>query len=144
VTIDGVLDWVLDLLTTYAHDLELQSVTTPPLISIIHKSPQHPLSLFHPVVCVFTSRSLVTASNRGYSWASAHKSSLNGGSLPAFFQLPHFFTAPRTKLMWLESESELLYDWRFTANQFVLAPSPLRLTARIIFLNWAPMVIVLI
>jgi hypothetical protein len=29
-----------------------------------------------------------------------------------------------------ESESELLYDWRFTANQFVLAPSPLRLTAR--------------
>jgi hypothetical protein len=27
------------------------------------------------------------------------------------------------------SESELLYDWRFTANHFVLAPSPLRLTA---------------
>jgi hypothetical protein len=26
------------------------------------------------------------------------------------------------------SESELLYDWRFTANQFVLATSPLRLT----------------
>jgi hypothetical protein len=32
-----------------------------------------------------------------------------------------------------ESESELLYDWRFPANQFVLAPSPLRLTARILF-----------
>jgi hypothetical protein len=27
-----------------------------------------------------------------------------------------------------ESESELLYDWRFTANQFVLVPSLLRLT----------------
>jgi hypothetical protein len=27
-----------------------------------------------------------------------------------------------------ESESELLYDWWFTANQFVLATSPLRLT----------------
>jgi hypothetical protein len=27
------------------------------------------------------------------------------------------------------SESELLYDWRFTANQFVLATNPLRLTA---------------
>jgi hypothetical protein len=27
-----------------------------------------------------------------------------------------------------ESESELLYDWRFTANQFVLAASPLRFT----------------
>jgi hypothetical protein len=26
-------------------------------------------------------------------------------------------------------ERELLYDWRFTANQFFLAPSPLRLTA---------------
>jgi hypothetical protein len=28
------------------------------------------------------------------------------------------------------SESELLYDWRFTANQFVLATSPLRITTR--------------
>jgi hypothetical protein len=27
-----------------------------------------------------------------------------------------------------ESESELLYDWRFTANQFVLKTSPLKLT----------------
>jgi hypothetical protein len=27
-----------------------------------------------------------------------------------------------------ESESELLYDWRFIANQFVLATSPSRLT----------------
>jgi hypothetical protein len=27
--------------------------------------------------------------------------------------------------------SELLYDWRFTPNQFVLAPSPLRPTTRI-------------
>jgi hypothetical protein len=32
-----------------------------------------------------------------------------------------------------ESESELLYDWWFTANQFVLAPSPLRLTTRDFF-----------
>jgi hypothetical protein len=30
-----------------------------------------------------------------------------------------------------ESESELLYDWWFTANQFVLATSLLRLTTRI-------------
>jgi hypothetical protein len=29
-----------------------------------------------------------------------------------------------------ESESELLYDWRFTANQFVSATNPLRLTTR--------------
>jgi hypothetical protein len=47
---------------------------------------------------------------------------------------------------WLssESESESLYDWRFTANHFVLAPSPMRLTARILFLIWTPAVIVLI
>jgi hypothetical protein len=31
-------------------------------------------------------------------------------------------------LFWLKFESELLYDWRFSANQFVLASSPLRLT----------------
>jgi hypothetical protein len=32
-----------------------------------------------------------------------------------------------------DSESELLYGWRFTANQFVLKPSRLRLTGRIFF-----------
>jgi hypothetical protein len=35
----------------------------------------------------------------------------------------HIFCLTRS-----ESESELLYDWRFTANLFVLAKSPLRLT----------------
>jgi hypothetical protein len=35
----------------------------------------------------------------------------------------YFSTSPVS-----ESESELLYDWWFTANQFVLATSPLRLT----------------
>jgi hypothetical protein len=35
-----------------------------------------------PACCVFTNHSLVTASNSGYSSASALKSSLNGGSLP--------------------------------------------------------------
>jgi hypothetical protein len=29
-----------------------------------------------------------------------------------------------------DSESEILYDWRFTANQFVLAKSPLRPTTK--------------
>jgi hypothetical protein len=32
-----------------------------------------------------------------------------------------------------ESDSELLYYWRFTANQFVLVTSPLRLTTTIFF-----------
>jgi hypothetical protein len=53
----------MDLLTIYTHYSEVQIITAPPLISTIHKSPQHPLSLFKPAV--FTSRSLVTASNSG-------------------------------------------------------------------------------
>jgi hypothetical protein len=36
------------------------------------------------------------------------------------------------------SESELLYNWRFTANQFVLAPSSLRFMTRDFFLQMNP------
>jgi hypothetical protein len=50
VTMEGVLDWKMDLLTTYIHDSEIQAITAPPLISTIHKLPQHPLSLFHSVM----------------------------------------------------------------------------------------------
>jgi hypothetical protein len=50
VTIRRGLNWILDLLTTYTHDSELQAVTAPPLISTIHKPPRHPLSLFQPAV----------------------------------------------------------------------------------------------
>jgi hypothetical protein len=45
-----------------------------------------------------------------------------------------------TTLDWLcldwfasEAKSELLYDWRFTASQFILVPSPFRITTRIFF-----------
>jgi hypothetical protein len=69
------MDCILDLMTTYTHDSELQAITEPPLISTIHKSPQHPLSLFQPAV-VFISRSLATASNSGdYSASRAQVSS---------------------------------------------------------------------
>jgi hypothetical protein len=50
MTIDKVLDWILVLLTTYAHASELQAITAPLLISILYKSPQHPLSLYQPAV----------------------------------------------------------------------------------------------
>jgi hypothetical protein len=40
-------------------------------------------------------------------------------------------TAPLNK-RFMEIESELLYDWRFTINQFVLAPSPLIPTTSIL------------
>jgi hypothetical protein len=61
VTVDGVwigkrIYWPL-----IPHDSELQVITAPPLISTIHKSPWHPLSLFEPAV--FTSRSLAKTSN---------------------------------------------------------------------------------
>jgi hypothetical protein len=41
----------MDLQTTYTHGSELlQAITAPPLISTIHKSAQHTLSLFQPAV----------------------------------------------------------------------------------------------
>jgi hypothetical protein len=36
--------------TTYTHDWRQQAITSPPLMSTIHKSPQHPLSPFQPAV----------------------------------------------------------------------------------------------
>jgi hypothetical protein len=72
-----------------------------------------------PACSVVNSSCLVKASNKGYSSAFIFKSSLNGGSLPTVSSS--------------ESESELFHDWSFTANQFVLATSPLRLTISIFF-----------
>jgi hypothetical protein len=45
------LNWILDLLTTYTHDSELQAITASPLIATIHKSPQHPLN-FYSLSCL--------------------------------------------------------------------------------------------
>jgi hypothetical protein len=60
----------MNLLTTYTHNSEiLQAIAAPPLISTIHKSPQHPLGPF-PACHVFTSRSLAKASNKEDSSAS--------------------------------------------------------------------------
>jgi hypothetical protein len=42
----------------------------------------------------------------------------------------HIYTSLNLKFT---SESELLYDWRFTANHFVLATSPLRPETNIFF-----------
>jgi hypothetical protein len=56
-------------LTTYTHDSLSTSNYSATAISIIHKLPQHPLSLF-PACCAFTNRSLATASNSGDSSAS--------------------------------------------------------------------------
>jgi hypothetical protein len=44
------IDGVLDLLTTYIHDSELQAITAPSLVSTFYKSPQHTQSIFQPAV----------------------------------------------------------------------------------------------
>jgi hypothetical protein len=46
---------------------------------------------------------------------------------------PLLFTRHCPEVNWhqSQSQSDLIYDWWFTTNQFVLAPSPLRPTTRI-------------
>jgi hypothetical protein len=46
VTIDGILDWRLDLLTTLTHDSWLHLIIAPWLISTLYKLLQHTPSIF--------------------------------------------------------------------------------------------------
>jgi hypothetical protein len=55
------------------------------------------------------------------------------GSIQFLYSQAHILAGWRLKLDSSLSKSKLLYDWRFTANQFVLASSPLRLTTRNFF-----------
>jgi hypothetical protein len=81
VTIDGVLDWILDLLTTYTHDSELQAVTVA--IANLHNSQITTAPPKSFAACyVFNSRSLATASIVEILQLHAFKSSPSGGSLP--------------------------------------------------------------
>jgi hypothetical protein len=50
VTLDGVLDWILDLLTTLTYHLWLHLIIAPLLISTIYKSLEDMLSVFQPAV----------------------------------------------------------------------------------------------
>jgi hypothetical protein len=50
VTIDGVLDWILDLLTTLTCNSWLHLIIAPSLISTLYSSLEHTLSLFQPAV----------------------------------------------------------------------------------------------
>jgi hypothetical protein len=62
----------MDFLTTCTHDSEVQVITAPPLISMIHKAPQNPQSLF-PVRWDSNSHWLATAFNsRDSSVSRAH------------------------------------------------------------------------
>jgi hypothetical protein len=134
-TIGRGLEWWLELLTTYT---PLGTASNYSATVSLHNSqitaPTKPL----PACYVLTSRSLATASN------SENSSASRAQILPSLTVVQNFLPAvPSTELdlhpfsaslaelnctqHWTESESELLYDCRFTVNQFILAPSPLRL-----------------
>jgi hypothetical protein len=49
-------------------------------------------------------------------------------SIQFFAVTANYLVAISSQLTQSQPEAELLYDWRFTDNQFVLATSPLRLT----------------
>jgi hypothetical protein len=117
------LDWWMNLLTTYTDDSELPAITAPPLISIIHKSPQHPLSLF-PACCIFTSRSLATASNSVES--SVSRAQILRSQPPVQNSLSSL------------SQVKVKVTLRLTVSQSVnLGVEPhLRLMTRYLFLSW--------
>jgi hypothetical protein len=94
VTVDGVLDWILDLLITYTHDSELQVIIAPSPISTILQITTAQANSFR-ACCVLTSLSLVTDSNSGDYSTSAFQSSLMRNFLPTE---PFFFTDSRKKL----------------------------------------------
>jgi hypothetical protein len=69
----------------------------------------------------------------------ANSSSAALNTLWQFFPPISFFTSPfiiifpnrsMRNIFFFKLKSKLLYDWRFTANQFVLAPGPFRPTTR--------------
>jgi hypothetical protein len=102
VTIDGVLDWILNLLTIYTHNSELQIIAAPSLISTFYKSLEHLLILFQPVVsspAVLWQRLLtmeiLQLPRSGPLWMAAP------------FQLNLFFTDSHTELTWLPKWSSL-------------------------------------
>jgi hypothetical protein len=68
VTTDGVLICGLDLLTSYIPHSELHVITALSLVSKLHKSQQHPLSILQPAAYITCFPG--TASNSGDSSAS--------------------------------------------------------------------------
>jgi hypothetical protein len=86
VTVDGLLNWVLDLLIS----LNTQQVITVNYSDIANFHTL-PTTLSFPASSVFTRRFLITASNNGYSSVSGLKSSLNGGPIPNGYSCSNCF-----------------------------------------------------
>jgi hypothetical protein len=147
----------LDLLNTYKSQLQVTialSLNQAPGFSL-----QHTL-IFLSVLCLHQSltgngsqqcphllTSLLTfnhfISNETEDNSQLMTDCLFSGETVQFCQsvsrLNYFWPSPaQIFLSLVSSELELLYDWQFTANQFVLAPSPLRLTTRDSFFPHSP------
>jgi hypothetical protein len=151
------MNWWVDLLTTYTHPSELQSLTVLSLSSTIHKSLHTPSESFCSLLPSSTIpwQRLVTVEMPQLNAPSSYLHSLPrrtqlstnnsqaGGHFTAWLPTDSLSTDKSTGSK-SKSKSELLYDWRFTANQFVLASSPLRPTTTDLFFNWALVVIALI
>jgi hypothetical protein len=80
VNFDWILDWILNLLTTLAHIVI--TLNYSPIANFHTLQFTTARSKSFPAGSVFTSSSLVTASNNGYSSASGFKPFLIGGYLP--------------------------------------------------------------
>jgi hypothetical protein len=131
VTTDGVwignwIYWTLTLVSTINYD-SLTELHTPNIT----------VTTAHKVFSGFTSRCLVAASNGGISPSSGFPNCPRASATS--FSLLTTATLNRLNC----HEWELLYDWRFTVNQFVLTPSPTTITTTDLFFNWALAVIVL-
>jgi hypothetical protein len=139
----------MDFLTI--HHSELQVITALPLIYTIHKLQQHPLSPFQPAVsspAVLWQRLLTVdilqfpALKMSSQPPVQNSTSTNNSQACGPFHTTLLVYSSQADFQLTESESELLYDLRFTANRFVLATSQLRPTTSIFF-NWTLSVIVL-
>jgi hypothetical protein len=97
---------------------------------------QRMTTLYCSLLHTHISRCLVAAFNGGRSSYSGNpngtRPQLSGSNRNSSQRLTHSLLAAT------ESESQLLYDWRFTANQFFLAPSPLKITTRNFFFQLNP------
>jgi hypothetical protein len=80
----------------------------------------------HLPVCVYVSPTPTAARQRGLLFDERRDRSFSIGALSE--EISRTPPLTQTKAVLSESGSELLYDWRFAANQFVLATSPLGLT----------------
>jgi hypothetical protein len=100
-------------------------------IAILHT---FQLTVTHALgLSVFTSRTLATDLSQSRCHIYSHIKSSWHNLIPflpfLFNHLRLIFRTKSTSPFW--SKSKLLYDWRFAANQFVLASSSMRLTIRI-------------